>query len=185
MTTFPSTLTTDRLVAEVCSVERDLDGFAAICADRELGEMMWPGELGGARTHEQSAAWLAKYEAHWDAVGFGPWTVRERDGGELVGHLGLSYTVVAGRAEVEVGWVVARRHWNRGIATEVTAAALAHANAIRGLESVVAFALTDHARAIRVIERCGFTFERPTTVIGLPHVLYRKGVARGPTGPGD
>lgn len=173
MPTFPTSLITHRLVAEVCSVERDLDEFAAICADPELGEMMWPGDLGGARTREQSAAWLAKYEAHWNAVAFGPWTVRERQGGAMVGHIGLSYTVVAGRAEVEVGWVVARDRWDRGYATEVTNAALEHAPGIRGLESVVAFALTGHARAIRTIERCGFAYEGPTTVIGLPHVLYR------------
>lgn len=172
----PRRLTTERLVGEVCSVERDLDEFAAICADPELGEMMWPGDLGGARTREQSAAWLAKYAAHWDAVGFGPWSVRERDGGALVGHMGLSYTVVSGRAEVEVGWVTRRDRWGRGYTTELTLAALEHAPAIRGLESVVAFALTDHARAVGVIERCGFAYEGPTTVIGLPHVLYRRAV---------
>ena len=176
MTTFPTTVTTDRLIGEVCSVERDLDEFAAICADPELGEMMWPGDLGGARTREQSAAWLAKYEAHWNAVGFGPWTVREREGGEMIGHLGLSYTVVAGRAEVEVGWVVKRERWGRGYATEITRAALEHAPKIRGLTTVVAFALTDHERAIRTIERCGFAYECDTHVIGLPHKLYRQAV---------
>ena len=176
MTTFPTTITTDRLIGEVCSVERDLDEFAAICANPELGEMMWPGDLGGARTREQSAEWLAKYEAHWNAVKFGPWTVRERDSGEMIGHLGLSYTVVAGRAEVEVGWVVKRERWGQGYATEITQAALEAAPGIRGLTTVVAFALTDHERAIRVIERNGFHYECDTHVIGLPHKLYRQAV---------
>jgi RimJ/RimL family protein N-acetyltransferase len=172
-TTFPSTVTTDRLIADPCSVPRDLDGFAAILADQKVGDMMWPGDLGGTRTREETAAWLGKYEAHWAAVGFGPWTVRERDSGAMVGHVGLSYTVVSGRAEVEVGWILGSAFWGKGYATEITKASLAHAHGIRGLTSVVGFTLQDHKRAQRTFELSGFTYEGETTVVDLPHFLYR------------
>lgn len=178
MTALPTRVETERLVAERCDAERELDAFAPLFADERIARTMWPAHLGGPRTREQTRAWLARYDAHWDAHGFGPWTVRERDGGAIVGHVGLSYTVVAGRAEVEAGAIVAPDRWGRGYAAEVVMASLSHAHAIRGLESVVAFAMpTENARAIATIERCGFAYERDTVVVELRHRLYRAAVA--------
>ena len=178
MTAFPAEIATDRLVATRCDADAELDAFAPMFADERIARTMWPAHLGGPRTREQTRAWLARYDAHWAAHGFGPWTVRERDGGAIVGHVGLSHTVVAGRAEVEAGFIVAPDRWGRGYATEVTRAALEHAHAIRGLESVAAFAMAaENPRAIATIERCGFAYERDTVVVELPHRLYRTAVA--------
>lgn len=173
MPAFPATLSTDRLVAAPVAVADDAEAFAPLFADTAISDRMWPAHLGGPRTPEQTAAWLGRYEAHWQAFGFGPWTVREREGGVVVAHAGLSYTVVAGAAEVEVGAIVAPDRWGRGYAREIVALALRHAPAIRGLQSVVAFAEPVNTRAITVIEASGFTFERETTVVELDHVLYR------------
>ncbi|MBB4661329.1 GNAT family N-acetyltransferase [Conexibacter arvalis] len=178
MTAFPERIETERLVATRCDAEGELDAFAPLFADEAIARTMWPAHLGGPRTREQTYAWLARYDAHWEAHGFGPWTVRERDGEQIVGHVGLSYTVVAGRAEVEAGFILAPDRWGRGYAAEVTTSALAHAHAIRGLESVVAFAMPDlNPRAVATIERCGFAYEGETTVVELPHRLYRIAVS--------
>ncbi len=174
--TFPQTATTDRLLLEPCDVERDLDGVHAVFSRPEVGDVMWPGDLGGARTREQTRAWLAKYAAHWQAHGIGMWTVRERDGGMVVAHGGLAHTVVAGRAEVEIGWVVHPDRWNRGYAKEITNHAVEHAYAIRGLESIVGFALDDNAPAIAVLRACGFELLGDAVVIGLDHQLFRRQV---------
>lgn len=177
MPAFPITPSTDRLIATPVAAADDVDGFAPLFADTAISDRMWPAHLGGPRTREQTEAWLGRYEAHWQAVGFGPWTIRERDGGAVVAHVGLAYTVVAGAAEVEVGAIVAPDRWGRGYAREMIEVALRHAHTIRGLQSVVAFAEPINRRAITVIEATGFTFERETTVVDLDHVLYRTAVA--------
>lgn len=177
MTAFPTEVTTDRLIATRCDADAELDAFAPLFADERIARTMWPAHLGGPRTREQTHAWLKRYDHHWACFGFGPWTVREREGGAIVGHVGLSYTVVAGRAEVEVGAILDPERWGRGYAVEVMRRALELAPRIRGLRSVVAFAMPDeNPRAIATIRRCGFQFECETTVVDLYHHLYRIGV---------
>lgn len=176
MADFPTRLTTDRLIATRCDASAELDEFAPLFADERIAATMWPAHLGGPRTREQTLAWLTRYDAHWEAHAFGPWTVRERDGGALVGHVGLGHTVVGGRGEVEVGFIVAPELWGRGYATEATRAALRHAPSIRGLRTVVAFATAENVRALRTIERCGFVREADAVVVGLDVRNYRVAV---------
>ncbi|MDW5597927.1 GNAT family N-acetyltransferase [Conexibacter stalactiti] len=176
MAPFPTTLTTDRLVATRTDLATELDDYAALFADPAVAGPMWPAHLGGVRTREQSEQFLAHFDAHWNAHGFGPWTVRERDGGAFVGQVGLGHTIVAGRAEVEAGFILAHDRWGRGYATEVTRAALQHAPSLRGLASVVAFATRDNARALATLERCGFAHEADAVMFELDVTILRVAV---------
>jgi len=179
MTPFPTELTTDRLVATRVDLAAELDDYAALFADPRVAEPLWPAHLGGVRTREQSAAFVSHFDAHWAAHGFGPWTVRERDGGAFVGQVGLGHTIVAGRAEVELGFIVAAERWNRGYATEVSRAALEHAPSLRGLASVVAFATCDNAPALAVLRRCGFAHEADAVMFDLDVTIVRAQVGDG------
>jgi RimJ/RimL family protein N-acetyltransferase len=115
-------------------------------------------------------AWALRDAAHWRAHGFGKWLVLE--GGLAVGRGGLTVTVVAGRAEVELGWVVAREHWGRGIATQIAADGLDRASEL-GLEGIIALVRTDNARSTRVAGKAGLHREREVDHAGWPHVLFR------------
>lgn len=173
MADFPTELTTDRLIATRIDARAELDDYAAVFADERVGGPMWPAHLGGARTREQTREFIERFDAHWTAHRFGPWTVRERDGGAFVGQVGLGHAIVGGRAEVEVGFVLAHDQWGKGYATEATRAALAHAPSLRGLTSVVAFAMADNAPALATLERCGFAHESDATILDLPVRTYR------------
>ncbi len=109
----------------------DIDGYARLFADPRVAEPLWPKHLGGVRTREQSEAFVGHFDAHWTCHGFGPWTVRERDGGAFVGQVGLGHTIVAGRAEVEAGFIVDADLQGRGYATELTRLALEHAPSLK------------------------------------------------------
>jgi RimJ/RimL family protein N-acetyltransferase len=179
MSEYPQTLTTDRLVAARPDVERDLDGYAAILGDPRVADPLFPAQFGGARTREQTRAWLERMAAHWSVFGFGPWVVRERvEDGPLVGEVGLGHTIVAGAAEVEVGAVIDADRWGRGYAAELVDAALEHATELKGLRSVVAFCEPGNERALVLLRRCGFTFERDLEFHGLDVVVHR--AATGP-----
>lgn len=77
----------------------------------------------------------------------------ERRSGQVCGGIGLH-----GRTphRVEVGYVLARRAWGQGFATEAVRAVLPFA--AEGLGAVEAFALVLPANgaSVRVVERCGF-----------------------------
>jgi len=168
---YPQALTTDRLAAQRPDVARDLDGYAAILADPRVADPLFPAQFGGARTREQTRAWLERMAGHWSVFGFGSWIVRERDGGRLVGEVGLGHTILAGNAEVELGAVLDADRWGRGYATELVAAALQHAPS--GLRSVVAFCEPVNERAVALLHRTGFAFERELQFHGLAVVVHR------------
>jgi RimJ/RimL family protein N-acetyltransferase len=162
---------TDRLTGERPALGH-LDAFASLLAEPGVALTMWPGDLGGPRTREQSEAWLRKDIAHWAANDFGPWLAFERDTGELVGRIGPRITIVEGVLEAELAWIVRPDRWGRGYAGELAAAGR-DLLFERGLRSVVAYTLVSNTASRRVMEKLGMSYERDIEHAGLPHVLYR------------
>jgi RimJ/RimL family protein N-acetyltransferase len=109
--------------------------------------------------------------AHWSRYGYGPWVVREREGGAFVGRGGLAWAMVAGRREVELPWAVMPEFQNRGYATEMAAAAIAAAREA-GLERVVSLTLPENLASRRVMEKSGLVLVGEIEHVGLSHVLY-------------
>lgn len=109
--------------------------------------------------------------AHWGQHGFGPWEVREREGGAFVGRGGLNRTVVDGEQVVELPWAVMPAMQGSGYATEMAVAAVGVARGL-GIDRVVSLTLPDNLASRRVMEKCGLEFSREIGHVGLPHVLY-------------
>ncbi len=120
----------------------------------------------------QSRAFLARAAEHWESYGFGLWIFRERDGDDFVGYGGIKHAIVEGLDEIELAYAIRSECWCKGLATEISIAALKQGFNVMHLERIVAFTLP-HNRASRgVMENCGFTFQRDIIHAGLPHVLY-------------
>jgi RimJ/RimL family protein N-acetyltransferase len=166
-----SVVETARLIGRVPALE-DLEEFAALMASPRIAETMWPGDLGGPRTREQSESWLRRDIAHWETHDFGVWLAFERATDELVGRIGPRVTLIEGAMEVELAWIVRPDRWGMGYAGELAAAGRDLAFS-RGLNSIIAMTLHTNAPSRRVMEKLGMTYERDITHAGLPHVLYR------------
>lgn len=93
-------------------------------------------------------------------VGFGPWTVRARDDGAVIGFGGLSDDPFDPGWGVEVIYFFAPAVWGRGYAGELVAASLEEATRRHGLTRVRAFAHPENAASLRVLRRAGFVEER-------------------------
>jgi [ribosomal protein S5]-alanine N-acetyltransferase len=168
---------TERLVG-TRPVGSDAALLAAVMTDPAVAEWYWPGEHpGDERILELMHTWVARDDAHWARHGFGPWTVRERATGGVVGRIGIGHTSVEGRDRVEVGWFVASPMWGRGYATEMATAAIDAGFAEVGLEEVVAMTLPHNAASRRVMRRLGFRFAGDIIHAGLSHVLYVLGAS--------
>jgi RimJ/RimL family protein N-acetyltransferase len=92
-------------------------------------------------------------------------------GGNCVGRSTVGYNLVDGRAELEIGWTVARDMWGRGLATELGRHALPTASDA-GFERIVACTRIENFSSRRVMEKLGLLNERELLHAGHPHVTY-------------
>jgi len=124
------------------------------------------------------AAWrsVALMIGHWHLRGYGQWTVLEKTDGQVVGRVGLWNP--EGWPGIELGWVVRRERWGRGLATEAATAALNWTWDNVATDHVISLIQADNARSIRVAEKLGERFERTETVNGSLLQVY--GVRRTP-----
>jgi RimJ/RimL family protein N-acetyltransferase len=159
--------------------DSDLDGFAAMSADRRVMEF-FPSLL----DREQSAAQIARWRAHYTEHGFGFLAVEVPGVADFVGLCGMAHVRFNApfAPAVEIGWRLAYDHWGHGYAAEGAKAMLDYGFTTLDLGEIVAFAVVANQRSRRVMDRIGMThdpaddFDHP----GLPaghvlrrHVLYR------------
>jgi RimJ/RimL family protein N-acetyltransferase len=86
--------------------------------------------------------------------GWVQFTVEERDGGRLVGDVGLS-PADGEPGVIKVGYTIDPAFQRRGYATEAVRALVDYALGTLGAEVVRAYASADNAASIRVAERVG------------------------------
>jgi RimJ/RimL family protein N-acetyltransferase len=160
------TLETERLLLRPFR-EADLDDYARICADPEVMR-----HIGEGRPLTRPEAWrhMAFFLGHWQLRGYGLWAAELKEGGALVGRIGLHNP--EGWPDLEVGWLLERACWGRGLATEGGRAALGYAFTRLGAEHVISVIRPENARSVRVAERLGERFERRQVVNGAEALIY-------------
>ena len=94
-------------------------------------------------------------EGHLPAGEWGPWQIRERASGMLIGGVGFK-GAPDDDGVAEIGYGLAPAGRGRGLATEAVLALVAHAFA-RGVRAVRAEVATGHTASERVVMRAGFT----------------------------
>jgi RimJ/RimL family protein N-acetyltransferase len=118
----------------------------------------------GVRTIEDAQAYiqngpLASYETN----GFGLFAVELKGTGITIGMCGLIRREAL--PDVDIGYALLERYWNRGYAQEAAAAVLAYGYNIIGLKRIVAITAPDNDASAKVLEKIGLQFER---IINLP-----------------
>ena len=130
----------------------DAEAFAAINADPLVVRY-----LGGEIDRAASDALLGRIMAHWDEHGFGLWAAELRDGGRMVGFVGLSIPgfLPAVLPAVEVGWRLASDVWGLGLATEGGRAGIEWGFGSLGLDRIISIIDPDNVASLRVAEKLG------------------------------
>jgi RimJ/RimL family protein N-acetyltransferase len=150
-----TSLETQRLVLSP-HTPADFPEVAAMWRDPEVTRF-----IGGRPfTDEESWTRLLRYVGHWAALGFGYWTLRERESGRFVGEVGFADY----RREIEpgfvgapeIGWALAPWAWGRGYATEAVEAALAWGDACFGESRTVCIISPENAASIAIALKCGY-----------------------------
>jgi hypothetical protein len=144
----------------------DADALAGVFCDAEV---MRFGD--GAQTPAWVADWVATRDAEcYTPWGFGPWAVARNTDDAVLGYCGLFlFADLAGRAEVEIGYRLARPYWGQGYATEAAMAARDVALGRLGITRLVALIDPANGASIAVARKLGMRYEREVMMPGYTH----------------
>jgi RimJ/RimL family protein N-acetyltransferase len=149
-------------------VEADADALGPCFADPAT-MTFYPAPRDRRQTH----AWIAAQRDSYAARGYGLWAACERATGAFAGYCGLAPQELDGRPEIEVGYLVRRDLWNRGLASEAARAVLRMAR--RRFPGLRPIALIDpeNAASKRVAEKIGMLREGETRKWGKRLFVFR------------
>ncbi len=102
----------------------------------------------------------------------GRWAIINRSDGEFMG----TCMIVEARPELplmEIGFLLAKKYWGRGIATEVVKTLVDHGFYAAGLSELYAITYSEHKASQRVLNKCGFTLIDNLSYLNNQYKLYR------------
>jgi RimJ/RimL family protein N-acetyltransferase len=146
---------------------RDLDFAAEMLGDAEVMRH-YPKPL----DREESLAWIERQLARYAAHGHGLWLAEERESRRPVGQVGLILQDVEGSREPEIGYLVHRSYWRRGLATEASLGVRRHAFETLRLPRVVSLIRPANLASQGVARRLGMAPEREVAFHGFRHILF-------------
>jgi ribosomal-protein-alanine N-acetyltransferase len=133
------------------------------------------------QTLQDIREFLEKAALGWETGAAATWAIILKETGELIGMIDLRL-----EAEANMGYVLARRYWNRGLTTEAVRAVIAHAFQQPDIHRVWAVCAVENSASARVMEKAGMVFEgRVERHLVFPNLgeeprdVYRYGIVRG------
>ena len=131
---------------------------------KDLAEILQDEQCMYAYEHafsdEEVQTWLDKQLARYREDGFGLWAVLDKESGRFVGQVGLTIQDVDGVEELEIGYLLKRKYWHLGYATEAALGCKNYAFNVLGRERVVSIIRDTNLASQKVALRTGMQVER-------------------------
>ncbi len=160
-------LETPRLVVRAMDMA-DLDFVADQLADPEVMRY-WPRP----QTREEAVAWVARQQERYERDGYGYWLVLEKATGQPLGQAGLLAHEIAGRPEVDLGYIIHRPYWRRGFATEAASACRDRAfETFPGCTRVIALVRPENTPSRGVALKIGMRVLSSTRFADYEHLVF-------------
>lgn len=157
---------TEQLILREFDVS-DAQDFYELNLDREV--MRYTADK-VFETVQESKALIENYE-EYERTGFGRWTVVLKKTNEVLGWCGLKY--IPSVDEVDLGYRLKKKYWNKGYATEACKASLAIGFNEYELNVIVGRTMTDNSASRRVLEKIGMSYWKQFDFEEHPGVYYR------------
>jgi RimJ/RimL family protein N-acetyltransferase len=146
----------------------DFEDYAALNADREvlrhLGAGPEPWDRGRSWRH------MAFLMGHWQLGGAGMWAVEQKATGAFVGIIG--FAAPEGWPGFELAWILSRRFWGKGYATEGAREALAYAFNVLDRGQIISLIHPENRASIRVALKIGERLEGGIHHLGREMLSY-------------
>jgi RimJ/RimL family protein N-acetyltransferase len=145
----PLEVFTDRLTLSTPKASDAVSIFERYASDPDVTRYLgWPRH----RSLADTEAFLKFSAAQWQQWPAGPYQIRLRSNGDLIGGTGFGFEAPG---VAITGYVFAKDAWGNGYATEALAAIVDIARRI-GVAQLTAFCHPAHRASWRVLEKCGF-----------------------------
>ena len=111
---------------------------------------------------------LIKY--YGDNRGLGVWAGYKKESNEFVGFFELTH--LDNTEEIEVGYRLHKRYWNKGYATEMTKVLIDYGFNIIGLDKIVGITHPENIESQNVLLKSGLTFIKEDVFYGYLDKYY-------------
>jgi RimJ/RimL family protein N-acetyltransferase len=115
------------------------------------------------KSSEETRHWIERCIVNYEKFGHCFWAMLLRDTGEFIGQCGILYQNLRHRPENEIGYMLRRRFWDYGYATEAAAACRDWALRHFRYDYVVSYIDPRNTRSLAVARRIGMTLEQSLT----------------------
>src|SRR3712207_4521023 len=134
----------------------DAEAMFAYASDPEVTRyVLWDTH----RSIEDSESFLSFATEGYRRGDFGGWGIVLKDSGAFVGTCGLDVDQAPEHARGEVGYVLSREHWGKGLMPEAVRAVIAFGFGRMGLNRLEARCIAENTASARVLEKAGMTYE--------------------------
>src|SRR5829696_4024847 len=148
-------LETERLLLRKMHLD-DAEAMFAYASDPEVTRYVL---FETHRSVEDSKAFLRLATEGYERGDFGGWGVVLKDGGAFVGTCGVDVNYAPEHARAELGYVLSRDHWGRGLMTEAVRAVISFGFGRMELNRIQARCIAENTASARVMEKAGMTYE--------------------------
>lgn len=145
-------------LAEILQDETVMYAYAHAFEDREVEE------------------WLKRQLGRYQKEGVGLWAVIDKVSGAWVGQVGLTWQQTDRQRELEIGYLLKKRFWHMGYATEAAEGCKQYAFEVLQADRVVSIIRETNLASRQVAERLGmkedYRFVKHYYGIEMPHIVY-------------
>lgn len=149
------TLHTERLTLRRM-IPHDAGDMYAYSRDPEVARyMLWEAH----QSLRDSQNFLRFVQERYSRGDPAAWGLVERESGAFIGSCGLQENWIPEHSRAEIGYVLSREHWGRGLMTEAVSAVIRVAFERLGLNRVEARCIAGNEASMRVLEKAGMSYE--------------------------
>lgn len=145
-------LETKRLILRTWTLA-DAPKLFEICGDADVMKHLGTGKP--YETIEQAREFLRWAVDYQKENGFCRWAIVLKENQEIIGSCGFAR--LHGTEEIELGYLLARKFWGKGFATEATEACLRYGFEQLKFNEVIAITDLENVTSQKVLEKIGFT----------------------------
>ncbi|MFQ3307696.1 MAG: RimJ/RimL family protein N-acetyltransferase [Candidatus Midichloriaceae bacterium] len=146
---------TDRLKI-IAPTMKSLDNWYKLQSDADV--MRYIGD-GKPRDEDGAKASLQKSINHYEKYGFSLFDIYEKNSNEFIGEAGLIYIAFdEDNQDVEVGYTLHKKYWNKGYATELAKAFINLGFTKFHLDRIVACCESENIASSNVMKKCGMRY---------------------------
>jgi RimJ/RimL family protein N-acetyltransferase len=156
---------TQRLGLRLLSKE-DITYLHPLESDPEVKEFFPDGARDCAKTEDMINRFIAAYTEQ----GLPCVLLFDVVSGEFIGRAGFGLTETG---ETEVGYVLHKKFWGKGLASEAVTALLEYAKKRINVDYIIAYADTGNIGSMRVMEKCGMAYYKTDIAKSIECKFYK------------